>query len=141
MKILRGYLIFGGVYMLVESFVHFFNFKLLDVQTMWSNQALVYSGFIGALYGSLSLFVAMILFFAQKNLQQNQSLIKLLAVFSLLHAIFLFYSSFSTNFDQFFIGAVSLKFWLPNYNFYLLFEAMLLFSFTFIVFRWSKEKK
>lgn len=138
-KILRGYLIFGSIYMLTEALIHFSNLRLLDSISMWSDSALAYSVLMTKLYASFALFFAILLFFIQKDMRKYELIIKILAVFSLLHTVVLIYLSLTENFYTSFGNLTSLSFWIPEYNLFLIFEAVLLFSFSILVFFWQKN--
>lgn len=138
-KILKSYLLFGGVYMIFESLIHLSQIRLVDVKSNWPDSALIYATLFNYLYGSFALFLAALVFYLQKNLVKNRNLINLLAIFAFLHASLVVFLSLNFNFDLSFAQFNSLRFWIPIYNFYLLFEAILLYFFCLLVYLWNKK--
>lgn len=139
-KIVRAYLIFGGIYMLAEALIHFSGVKLTDVGILWSKDSLTFSSWVSTLYGSTTLFLSMLLLYIQHNVHENKKIIKVLAFYALFHGVLVTYASLTIRFDEIFQDLSSLSFWLPSYNVYLLLEALLLFVFALLVYLWSKNK-
>lgn len=139
-KLVRAYLIFGAFYMLVESLVHFSNVKLLSVNSIWPKTAVTFTAFMSILYASTALFLSAFLLILQTNIQKYQQLIRFIALYALFHGGLMLVASFNSPFDQIYKGLPSLALWIPYYNFYLIFEAMLLFGFTILVYFWQKNR-
>lgn len=138
-KIVRGYLIFGSVYMFIESVIHFFNFRLADVKTIWPTSALTYAASMNTYYALLALFVSLLLFYLQTDLKKNKPLVKLMAIFALFHAAVLTLTSATINFDAVYQHLPSLGFWMPSYNGYLFIEIFMLLTFVAVVYFWQKD--
>ncbi len=138
-KLVRGYLIFGAFYMLVESLVHFSNIRLMSVAG-WPKEALAFSSLMSTLYASYSLFISLLLFYLQNNIEKNKSLIKLFSFFALFHGVLLILLTFTRNYEQIFQNFPSLAFFLPYYNLYLSFESLLSLSFVLLIYLWLKKK-
>ena len=89
-KIIRGYLIFAGIYILADALIHLLDIKLIDVKQFWQLPALIYGSFVGHLYASFALLVGIFSLIVQKDINKYKSLIKLAGVWGLFHGLFLF---------------------------------------------------
>ena len=138
-KAVRAYLIFGGIYMLGEALIHFSNAKLTNVAILWPKDAVTFSSWVSTLYASTTLFLSMLLFYIQHNVEKNKKIIKLLAFYALFHGLLVTYFSLTFGFNEIFQELPSLYLWLPNYSVYLIFEAFLLFVFAFLVYLWQRK--
>lgn len=131
-------MIFGAIYLVGDALVHLFDLRLTDVAGKWDQPAIIFSRFMSILYASFVLAVALVVFELQKDLAKYQQLIKLSAIWALFHGLLLLYLSFQYNFPEKFQNTPSIYLDLPFYNYYLLFEASLLFSFSLVVFWYFK---
>ncbi|MEK7120545.1 MAG: hypothetical protein AAB840_00450 [Patescibacteria group bacterium] len=139
-KILRGFLIFGGIFLFFEALLHFSNVKLIDVGRTWPDSAKSFASFMSQLYGSFALLVGILAFLLQVNIEKYKVLILATGVWAFLHGLFLLLLSLSQNFLEKFSGLPSLYIWSDFYNQYLLIEALLLFTYSVIVYIWSIDK-
>jgi hypothetical protein len=57
--ILKWYILVTSAYLLADAVVHILDFKLVDVILTWPVQAVVYSKFIGHLYGFFAILAAL----------------------------------------------------------------------------------
>lgn len=139
-KLLRGLIIFGSLYLIFESALHFFNIRLLDAEPVWPVSALTFSKLMDQIYGSFALLLSAILFEIQKDIVKYKKIIIIFAFWSFLHAVFLIYTSFNNNFQTLFNPLYSLSVWSTLYNQYLLLEAFLLILYGLIVFLWVRKR-
>ncbi|OGE32543.1 hypothetical protein A3C59_01580 [Candidatus Daviesbacteria bacterium RIFCSPHIGHO2_02_FULL_36_13] len=139
-KFVRGYLLFGSLYMFVEAIIHFSNIKLSSVSTNWPKEALTFSSLMSSFYGSTTLFLAAIQLLVQTNIEKFKKIIQLLAFYAGFHGILLIFISATNEVDSIYNNYPSLLFWIPFYNYYLLFEAGLLLLFALLIYFWSRLK-
>lgn len=138
-KLVKGYLIFGGIYMFFEFLIHFFNLKLSNVTSFWPQSAFTYASWMSIFYGSTCLFISLLSLYLQIDVNRNKQLIKLLAAYSAFHGSVLIFGSLTVKFDAIYHNFPSLSFWLPSYNGFLAFEAALLYGFAILVYFWQKS--
>lgn len=137
--VIEKYLLFGAVYFSVDGLIHLLNFKLGSTQS-WPSSAITYVTLLNMIYGSFVILAGAISFEFQKDVKKYSKLIMLSAIWALLHGCLLIFISSKFNFMTNFSGYPSLYLWLPNYNYYLYFEAILLIVYSILVFIWRKEK-
>lgn len=141
-KLLRLVIILLGLYLLFESFLYFFDIRLMDVKAVWSSQAIVYAKLIEEVLGSTFLFIAVIILFeVQKNMLKYKNFIKISALWALLHGILLIYLSFSQNYIEVFKSFPSLMVWFPLYDKYVAFEGIVIICFSMLVYLWIKTNE
>lgn len=136
---LKWYLFFASIYLISDGLIHVFDVKLIDA-AFWPAPALIYAKFIGNLYGGFAILAGLLGIEASRNLEKYTHLLYIAAIWSLTYGGYLFYSSLTINFVSIFSDSPSIYLWMPFYNYYLLFEAGLLFILSTLVFLWSKEK-
>lgn len=141
-KLLRLVIICLGLYLLFESFLYFFDIRLIDVRADWDLSALVYAKLIEKVLGSAFLFIAVVILFeVQKDLLKYKNIIKISAVWALLHGILLIYLSFPQNYTEVFKPFPSLMVWFPLYDKYVTLEGIIIILFSILVFFWVKLSK
>lgn len=137
-KLLRGFLIFGSLFMLVEALVYFLNLKLFDIYKVWPSSAITYSTWTSYYFASMALFLSALLYMVQKDLIKYINIIKLLTTGTALYGTLFWFGVFFTNFDNVYQGISSLSLWLPSYKLLLAVEATLLYVFSLCSFIWLK---
>jgi hypothetical protein len=138
---LRGYLIFGGCYFILDALLHFSNLKLLSAENTWPTSALSYARLINFLYASFVLLVASIIFVIQKDLKKYHSLVLISAIWALFHGIILLWSTWTQDYQQIFMQVPSLLVWLPFYREYLSLNSLLLFLYSGTVYAYFWQLK
>ncbi len=138
--LLKGYLIFGASYLLLDALLHLFDLRLINVLSVWPVSALEYSRLLDHIYASFVILAALICFEMQRNLAKYKTLIYLSAIWALLHGFLLIFTSLNSNFSEVFKDHNSLGVWLPFYNLYLMFEASLLILYSIVVYLWQRPK-
>lgn len=138
-KVIRGSLIFGGVYLFIDGLLHFFNLRLSSV--VWQESALSYVKLLNSIYASFVFFVALVFLIIQKDIKKYRNIILITGIWALFHGILLVILSLTQNYIRVFQGAPSLYVYLPFYDQYLILESMLLVSYSFFVFTWVKGER
>lgn len=136
-KLLRGFLIFGGIYFIFDGLLHFLGIKLVSVSSAWSESATNYANLINHIYASFVFLAALISFIIQKDLKKYKTLVVVSAVWSSFHGLVLLYLVWTQNYQQVFKSLPSLLVWLPFYKEYLAFNAILLLAYSGVVYIWS----
>jgi hypothetical protein len=138
---LRVKLTAGGVYMLGESVLHASGIRLTSVQGTWSPAAVKYAGFLETLYASFALCIALLALEAQRSLAGYRRFLYAAGAWACLHGLLLAELAFSPDLllalDEF----PSLHVWIPRYGEYLVFEAVVLWSFSLLVLAWSRSNR
>lgn len=137
--LLKWYLIAASIYLILDGLIHVFDVKLVGM-TPWPAPALIYAKFIGNLYGGFAILAGLLGIEASRNLEKYTHFLYITAIWSLVYGGFLIYSSSAINFAGIFNKSPSIYLWMPFYNYYLFFEAGLLFILSTLVFLWSKHK-
>lgn len=140
MRTLKVMLLIGGVYLFFDSAIHFFDIKLLNVNSGWPVSAISYARLMDKVAGAFILLAAVGAFILYKNLEKYRKLIYLSALWSLFLGLTLIYLSLSTDYSDVFSLMPSLNFWLPFYGQYLLLEAAALISYSVVVYLWFRTK-
>lgn len=138
-KILRIIIIFWGIYLAVESFLYFFNVRLISVGNFWLPSASVYSRFTERILGSVFLFLLILLFEVQKDLNKYKNLIIISGFWTLFHGCLMIYLSFLHDYPKIYNGMPSLYVWLPLYNQYVFLEGVILIAYSIVVYFWVKK--
>lgn len=138
-NILRGFLFFWGIYALLEAILYLFNIRLYSVEGIWPDSALSYAKLVNQFLGSFFIFISLLVFEAQRNVEKYQPLIKMSGVWAILYGFLLIFLSLSKDFAQVFNNLASLYVWFPFYNQYLLLEAAFLIAYSAVVFLWIKK--
>lgn len=140
-NLLRFFLIFAAIYLIVDGIIHFLNIRLSSVLGIWPKSAIVYATLLNTIYASFVFLVAILILAAQKDLQKNKTLIFYSAIWALFHGFLLVNLALTQNFNTDLSDFPSLLVYLPFYNQYLLFEALLAFSYGILVYLWFKDSK
>lgn len=138
-KLVRFALIFLAVYLIGDGLIHFLNIKLQTIGSNWPQSAVVYAKLLNAIYSSFVFLVAMLALIVQKDIKKYQDLIKISPYWAIFHGLILLYLSTTINFVNIFSNMPSLYVWMPFYNQYLFFEAVLAFIYAVVVFVWNKK--
>ncbi|MBI2334494.1 hypothetical protein HYU96_01715 [Candidatus Daviesbacteria bacterium] len=133
-KLFRIFLIFLAVYLIGDGLIHLFNIRLLSVSSFWPVSAISYAVLMNSIYASFVLLAATLILVAQANLKKYRELILASAIWAIFHGILLLFLNSTQNFAQDFSDYPSLSVWLPFYNHYLFFEAILAFIYAIVVF-------
>ena len=138
---LRVTLIAGGIYMLGESVLHASGLRLTSVQGIWSPAAVKYAGFLEMLYASFALCVGLLALEAQRSLAGYRRFLYAIGVWACLHGLLLAQLAFSPDLHLVLNEFPSLHVWIPRYGEYLVFEAVILWSFSLLVLAWSRSNR
>lgn len=138
-KILRVLLNILAVYLLVDGTIHLLNIRLQSVANIWPASSLSYATLLNAIYASFVYLAAVLIVVAQTALKKYKSLILASGIWSVFHGLLLIYLSSSQNFVNNFSNSPSLNMWMPFYNQYLLFEAVLSLVYAGLTFIWIKN--
>ncbi|MDD5416306.1 MAG: hypothetical protein PHE48_04910 [Candidatus Daviesbacteria bacterium] len=139
-NILKIFLVLGAIYLLADAFIHFFDFKLTDVNNDWPISALVYAQLLDKISGAFMLLIAIIVFVIHKDLEKYRLVVYLSAVWTFFLGLTFIYLSMSTDYLHIFNFLPSLSFWLPFYREYLLLESGALIFYSAIVYLWFKTR-
>ena len=132
--ILKWYLRFTSIYLILDGFLHIFDIKLTDALD-WPEYALVYSSQMNHLFGSFAILAGLFGVEASRDLHKYRNFLYIAAVWILGYGIYLIYSALAIDFTGIFAEYPSVYAWMPFYNSYLIFEAGLCFTLaTFIYF-------
>lgn len=135
-KILRSFLIFGGAYFLFDAFLHFFGIKLSSVSGFWTESFISYGSLINKLYASFVILAALISFIIQRDLKKYKAIILVSGIWALLHGIVLLFLVLTQDYQQIFKDLPSLLVWLPFYREYLVVNAIILLTYSGVVYVW-----
>lgn len=139
-KILRGFLIFGGAYLIFDGLLHFFNIKISSVNGAWSQSAISYAELLNSIYASFVFLVAAIAFVIQKDLKKYKAVLLVSSVWAIIHGSVLLFLVWTQNYQQIFKDLPSLLVWLPFYNQYVVIEGMVLIIYSGVVYLWVRSK-
>lgn len=140
-KVLRLFLIFLAMYLLFDGGLHLLNIRLQSVEQLWPKSALSYATLLNLIYASFVFLASILIFFAQRELKKYKTMIYASAFWALFHGSLLIYLSITQDFTLYFSDLPSLHVWLPFYSQYLLFESILAYFFSLLVFLWMKGSK
>ena len=132
---IRGWLLFGALYLTADALVHLFNIRLTDTLGLWPESAIVFSGFISQLYASFVLLLVLLILEIQKDIKKYANLILILGGWSFIHGIFLTYQGMN-GLSNSFQNIQSLSVWLSFYNQLEDLEGILLIIFGTMVVLW-----
>lgn len=138
---LRVTLVCGGFYMLGDSALHASGIRLTSVQGVWSPAAVKYAGFLETLYASFALCVGLLALEAQQSLAGYRRFLYATGAWAFLHGLLLTQLAFSPDLLLVLDEFPSLHVWIPRYREYLVFEAIVLWSFSLLVLAWSRSKR
>jgi hypothetical protein len=139
--ILKTYLIFGGLYMIGDALIHIMDFRLVNVEGIWPQSAVIYGKFMGHIYGAFVLCLAIFSFEVRRDIQKYRKIIYAGAIWSIFYGLFLIYTGLSTDLMGNFRAFPSLYMWLSFYNYVLVFEGLILVIYSIIVYCWSSFKE
>lgn len=139
-NILKWYLLFSSIYLLGDGLVHVFDIKLISVLS-WPEAPLVYSKYIGHLFGAFAILASLFGIESQRDVTKYRNFLYIVAIWSLFYGSYLIYTSLTVPFSKIFSNSPSVFVWIPFYNYYLIFEACLLFTFSLLVFIWRRKEK
>jgi len=138
-KVLKGYLFFASIYLLLDGLVHLFDIKLIGINN-WPTQPFIYSQFIGHLYGGFAILTALLGLEVQRDIKKYKNFLYIVAVWGFFYGLYLVYSSLTTDFLATFKDTPSIYVWIPFYNGYLLFEAALLYTMSGLTYLYWKSE-
>ena len=139
-KLVRGFLIFAGVYFIFDGLLHISGIKLLSVAGVWPESAISYANILNYLYSSFIFLAAAFALVLQRDINKYKSLIIVSAFWALLHGFGLLFLVWTQNYQQIFQNLPSLLVWLPIYREYLTANAILLFIYSLTVYLWVRRK-
>jgi len=139
-SLLKGFLLFGAIYLFFDSLIHFFDIKLLDVNNTWPLSAIAYAHLLDKVSGAFSLLIAIIAFVLHKNLEEYRVIVYCSAVWTLFLGFTFIFLGLSTDYSRAFDFIPSLSFWLPFYRQYLFLEAGALIFYSMVVFLWFRSR-
>lgn len=139
-KILKVYLIFGGLYFIFDGLLHLSNIKLASVIGIWPQSALIYAKLVSILYASFIILSGVMALFLQSDLKKYKPLVVISSIWALFHGAILLFLITTEGYGQIFEGFDSLLVYLPFYEGYLTLNALLLFSFSGLVYLWWRKK-
>lgn len=137
-KILRGLLIFAGIYFLFEAVLYLFDLRLLGVIS-WPFTGITYAKYVEHILGSMFLLFSIFTFEIQRDLNKYKRIIILSSYWALFDAMLLFISSLPQDFVKIYKDIPSLYVWFPWYNQFLYLESLLLILYAVIVYLWIKK--
>lgn len=139
-SVLKGLLFLGAIYLFFDSFIHFFDIKLLDVNNAWPLSAIAYAHLLDKISGAYILLIAIFALILRNNLEKYRVLVYFSAVWTLFLGLTFIFISLSTDYSHVFEFIPSLAFWLPFYKIYLLIEAAVLIFYSAVVYLWFRSK-
>lgn len=137
-KLLRGCLIFAGIYFIFDAFLHLSNIKLSSVLGIWPASAVSYAHLLNYIYASFVLLVAAFAFIIQKDPKKYRSLIMISSIWAVFHGVILLTLVWTQNYQLTFKIFPSLLVWLPFYREYITLNAVLFFLYSGVVYLWFK---
>lgn len=138
---MRIFLTVLAMYLIGDGAIHLLNIRLGSVINVWPVSAVSYAILLDSIYASFVFLAAALILVAQTDLKKYESLILVSGIWSILHGILLLYLNSTQHFAHDFFNYPSLLVWMPFYNQYLLFEALLSFVYAIVVFIWNKAIK
>ncbi len=117
--------------MICEAIYHASGVRMAGVEAVWPEEAVVFSYFFMMLWSSVSVFVAVVLYYLQQHLEESKQLLVYLTIPSFLHAVMLICLSFTPYTEIF--SLPSLHVWVPFYEFVIRTEAALLLTYVIYI--------
>ncbi len=139
-KTVRGFLIFGACYLILDGLIHFFNLRLSSTQSIWPESASSYATLLDMVYASFVFLTASFVLIIQSDVKKYKNFIVVSSFWAFFHGCLLIFLSVGQNLTMKAVGFPSLYVWSPFYNQYLLGEAGLLFIYASLVLIWIKRK-
>lgn len=118
----------GVVFMILEGIYHGSGIRMAGAERIWPESAVAFSRLFMMLWASISIFVATVLFFVQKYLEQVKPLLVLLCIPTLLHALLLCYLSLTPYTEI--LTLPNLYAWIPFYEVWIRGEAAILITYV-----------
>ena len=140
-NILRIFLLFLGIYLAVDGLVFLSNVRLQSAYHLWPSSAFSYAYLTNAMAAAFMFLASYVAFIIQKDPKKYQNLISASALWAFFFGLLLIYLSSTQNLMSNFSNLPSLYVWMPFYNWYLVFEALLSFAYAGLVFIWLKGMK
>lgn len=137
-SLLRFFLRAGTGFMVLEALFHASGLRLQGTAAIWPQSAVLFAQLFVWLWASVSLLVAVVLFFIQTHLDQAKTLLVWLTLPAVLHAGILLWLA-QTPYTQIF-ELPNLYAWIPFYQAWVRGEAVILLSSAAFVWygRWKK---
>jgi hypothetical protein len=139
-KILKWYILVTSLYLIADGVVHILDIKLIDTR-FWPEQSVIYSRFIGHLYGFFVVLAGLFGIEAQRDLVKYKNFVYLTAIWLFFYGIHLLFFGATVDFNNVFLSEPSVYMWIPFYSKYLIFESMLCFLFTILTFFWWRSER
>lgn len=140
-RVVKSLLLFGGIYILINGLLHLLNIRLISVINVWPESALSYSKLLNYLYASFTILIAAVAILLQKDINKHKTLIVGTAVWALFHGLLLIGLSITQNYIQIFKEYPSLHLFFPAYDKFLIFEGVLLITYSLVIFVWWRKEK
>ncbi len=138
---MRIFLTILAMYLIGDGAIHLLNIRLGSVINIWPVSAVSYAVLLDSIYASFVFLIAALILVAQADLKKYKSLILVSGIWAIFHGTLLLYLNSTQNFGNDFFNHPSLLVWIPFYNQYLFFEALLSFVYAVVVFIWNKDIK
>lgn len=137
-NILKWYLLFTSIYLFADGIIHILNLKLANISSNWSSDLVIYAQYMTQLYGLFAVLTASFGLEVSRNLSKYKNLLYIAAIWGIVYAGFLIYYSITIDYPAVFKSTPSIYFWIPFYNAYILFEGLLLFTLSCLIFIYKK---
>ncbi|HBQ50515.1 hypothetical protein A3B42_00400 [Candidatus Daviesbacteria bacterium RIFCSPLOWO2_01_FULL_38_10] len=136
---MRIFFIVLAMYLIGDGVIHLLNIRLGSVINVWPTSAVSYAILLDSIYASFVFLAAALILVAQTDLKKYKSLIFVSGIWAIFHGTLLLYLNSTQNFGNDFFNYPSLLVWMPFYNQYLFFEAILAFIYAIVVFLRHKK--
>ena len=139
-KTIKGLLLFGSVYFVVDGLIHLLNIKLISVADVWPKSAVAYSILLDAIFASFIFLAAGMALVLQSDLKKYKTAILASSLWAIWHGFLLIFLSFNLGLVKLTIPWPSVHLWFPFYDQYLAFQGCLLLLYAVLVLIWFKKK-
>lgn len=128
----------GVVFMVLEGIYHGSGVRMAGAENIWPESAVAFSRLFVMLWASISIFVAVVLYYIQKYLEQVKPLLLLVTIPATVHAVLLAYLSL-TPYTKILV-LPNLYAWIPFYEVWIRGEAAILLTYVLYIGygRWKK---
>jgi uncharacterized membrane protein YvlD (DUF360 family) len=133
--LIKRLLTIGFFYLLVDALIHLLNIRLIDVESVWPANAVVFSGFLSQIYASFVLLVSFLIWEIRKDINKYKNILTILGFWAVGHGVYLLIRT-TNNLPESFGHIPSLMVWSPFYSFITAFEGGMLIFFGTIVILW-----
>lgn len=137
--VLKWYLLFTSLYLLADGVIHILNLKFTNIADNWSPDLIIFAQYMSQLYGLFGILIALFGIEVSRNLAKYKNFLYISAVWGVVYAGLLVYYALSVNYPVIFKNTPSIYFWIPFYNGYILFEALLLLILSFLIYLYRKN--